>query len=181
MKLSWKVGLPFGHLAVDCLILVLFLWHVPFLDRAKPNSFALRIQPVLFFQEGPSITFDPFIDSRPESFLLGAGTLPALLISGRVRSKDDILRPAKFVTYEIVSFPVWFTIGALLDNGIFRIRKSMITYLAARLSLAIFGIAEIGWRIEMLCWLAFAMYAIFVGGRWVVSKTLHLPRTIPGG
>jgi hypothetical protein len=53
----------------------------------------------------------------------------------------------------------------------------MLGYLAVRCCLAAFfaarGVAEIGWRIELLSWLAFAGYTIFIGLRWANSKILR--------
>jgi hypothetical protein len=82
MNLRWRIAMPFGHLAVDCIMLAIWLWHAHSLYQRKTDYLPSRIEPVLFFQEGVSVTFDPrFIDPPAEFLLLASGTLPAMLIS----------------------------------------------------------------------------------------------------
>ena len=55
--------MPFGHLAVDCIMLAIWLWHAHSLYQRKTDYLPSRIEPVMFFQEGGSVTFLPrFID-----------------------------------------------------------------------------------------------------------------------
>lgn len=179
--------MPFGHLAVDCIMLAIWLWHAHSLYQRKTDYLPSRIEPVLFFQEGGSVTFDPrFIDPPAEFLLLASGTLPAMLISGVVRPEAHILTPSKlwdpvwFSVHEIVSFGVWFVVGVLLDSGLLRITRLMAAYLAVRFGFAVLltvhGVAQIGWRIEVLAWLAFGVYAIVVGLRWALTRA-RLRRT----
>jgi hypothetical protein len=53
----------------------------------------------------------------------------------------------------------------------------MVVYLATRFGFAVFllahGVAAIGWRIEVLSWLAFGVYMVAVCLRWALSK-IHL-------
>jgi hypothetical protein len=55
----------------------------------------------------------------------------------------------------------------------------MMVYLVTRFGFAVFllahGVAAIGWRIEVLSWLAFGVYTIVICLRWALSKT-HLLR-----
>ena len=105
MKLRWRVVLPFGHLAVDCLLLVLWLWHAPSLFRPKADASPWRIESVFLFQESESIPFDPkFIVPPAEFLLLASGTLPAALVSGAVRPEAHIVTSAKLWD------PIWFLI-----------------------------------------------------------------------
>jgi len=50
----------------------------------------------------------------------------------------------------------------------------MITYLAVRFGLATLlvvpGVRDVGWRIEVIAWLAFGLYAIVLSSRWAFSK-----------
>jgi hypothetical protein len=186
MKLRWRIVLPFGHLTVDCVVLVLWLWHAHSLYRPKADLIPSRIEPVLLLQERGSVAFDPkFISPSAEFLLLASGTLPAMLVSGTVRPEAHIPTPKKlwdpvwFLIHEIVSFLLWFAVGVALESGLLRIRKLMAAYLAVRFGFAallmVHGVADIGWRIEVLSWLAFGVYAIVVFLRWVFSK-IHLSR-----
>jgi len=186
MNLRCRIVLPFAHLSVDCVILVLWLWHAHALYRPKADLFPSRTEPVLFFQEGGSVAFDPkFISPPAEFLLLASGTLPAMLVSGTVRPEAHILTPTKlwdpawFLIHETVAFLLWFAIGVSLDTGLLRIRNLMMVYLATRFGFAVFllahGVAAVGWRIEVLSWLAFGVYMVVVCLRWALSKT-HLLR-----
>ena len=184
MNLRWRIVLPFAHLSVDCVILVLWLWHASPLYHPKAHSFPSPVAPVLFFQEDGSITFEPKFMSPPEEFLLlTSGTLPATFVSGTLRPEAHILTPTKpwdriwFLIHEAVSFLIWFVIGVSLDTGLLRLRKPVIVYLATRFGFAVFlsahGVAAIGWRIEVVSWLTFGVYLIVVCLRWAFSKA-HL-------
>ena len=182
----WRIVLPFAHLSVDCLILVLWLWHASALYPPKAESFRSRVAPGLFLQEEGSITFKPEFLSPPEEFLLlTSGTLPAMFVSGTMRPEALILTPTKawdkvwFLIHEAASFLIWFVVGVTLDKGLLRLRKLMVAYLLTRFGFAVFlwahGIAAIGWRIEVLAWLTFGVYLIVVCLHWIFSKA-HLWR-----
>jgi len=132
----------------------------------------------------PSVSFDVRFPEPPEFLFLTSGTLPATLASGLLRPEVEETSPRnlwssiRFFVYEASSFLFWFGIGALLDSGRLRIAKTMGVYLGARGGFAVFlpfgNVAQIGWRIEVLSWLAFAGYAIFLVSRWGFVKTRSL-------
>ncbi len=134
---------------------------------------------VAYFQEGGSVEFEPKFE--PEDLLfLAAGNLPAMVVSGTLRpdglwvSFRKRWDPAWFSIHEGISFLFWFGIGALLDSGVLRIRKSIGGFLIARSCFAAFlflpGIARVGSRLEVLCWLAFGVYVLAVSLRWAFCK-----------
>jgi len=181
MDIRWRIVLPFGHLAVDSVVLTLWLWHAHALYQPKADLLLPRMQPVLFVQESAPVTFDlRFVSPPPEFELLASGTLPAMLLSNTVRPEALILTrtklwdPVWFLIHETASFLLWFAIGVALESGFLRIKKSMMAYLAARVGfgalLTVHGVAEIGWRVEVLSWLAFGVYASVVCLRWAFSK-----------
>jgi hypothetical protein len=187
MKFRWRIVLSFGNLAVDCLVLVLWLFHAPSLYRPKADASPWRIEPVLLFQEGGSFVFDPkSIEPPAEFLLLASGSVPAMLVSGALRPEAHILTlarlwdPVWFLIHETISFLLWFGIGALIDSGLMRIKKTMMAYLVTRFGFAVLltwhRVADVGWRVEVLFWLAFVVYAVIIWLRWAFSK-LHWPWT----
>jgi hypothetical protein len=181
MNIPWRVLLPFGHLAVDCVVLALWLWHADTLYRPRSDSVRPRVEQALFFQGEGSVAFEPkFFSPQPEFLFLTSGNLPALLVSLAVRPEALGLTPAKpwdpvwFSIHEAVSSLFWFAVGVLLDRRLRRIGKLMVAYLMVRFGFAAFllvhGVADIGWRVEVLAWWAFVVYGIVVALRWILSR-----------
>ena len=180
MTFRWRTILPLGHFVVDCLILALWLWQAQSLYRPKAMLPARGVEPVFFLQEGGSVQWNPIFHPPDEYLLLSAGTFPALLVSDSIKPEAHVITPAKlwdpawFCVHESASILIWFAIGALLDSGFFRIRKSIAAYLVVRLGFALLstvpGVADIGWRVEVLFWIAFIVYLIAARLRWAVSK-----------
>lgn len=142
----------------------------------KADSFLRPIEPVLFLQEG-RVPFDQTFDLPEGEFLfLSNGNLPAALISTTVRPDAHIAKRwdrVWFLTHETVSAMIWFALGWLLDSGILRLRKLAITYLAVRFFFVMFlvhPVAEFGWRLEVVCWMALGAYCLVAALRWVFSK-----------
>ena len=173
--------MPLGHLAVDCLILGLWLWHASAIYRSNVDSLRYRAEPALFFQEGGgSVAFNPRFPPPAEFLFLASGNPLALFVSGALRPEAGVLTPAKlwdpvwFLIHEGVSFLFWFGVGALLDYGLLRIKRLMTIYLVTRIGFAacllVRGVAGIGWRVEVLSWMAFGVYAIVAGLCWLFSK-----------
>jgi hypothetical protein len=179
MNLSRRILLPAGHLAVDCLALAFWLWHANTLYQPRVGSLRTRVETVAFFQEGGAVQFQPSFEPH-ELLFLGAGNLPAMIVSGTLRpdglwaSFKKRWDPAWFSIHEGISLSFWFGIGALLESGGLRIRKLMVGFLAARSSIVAFlflpEIANIGARLEVLCWLAFGVYVLAVALRWAFCK-----------
>src|SRR5579884_2781952 len=95
-----------------------------------------------------------------------------MLVSAAVRPEAHIITPSKlwdpvwFTLHETVSFLLWFGIGIAIDSGLTRIRKAMLAYLGIRFAFAVVltlsPVAGVGWRVEVLFWLAFVVYAIII-------------------
>jgi hypothetical protein len=139
------------------------------------------VEQALFFQGEAPIAFTPeFILPPAETLFLASGNLPALLVSLTVRPEALRVTPAKrwdpiwFAIHEAVSFLLWFVVGILLDRGLLRISKLMAAYIVVRFGFAAFllvhGVAEIGWRVEVLAWWAFVVYGIVLALRWILSR-----------
>ncbi|MBZ5575983.1 MAG: hypothetical protein LAP40_05425 [Acidobacteriia bacterium] len=188
MSLPKRILLPAGHLLVDCIVLLLWLWHSNTLYRPKADSSVPQIEPVLLLQEG-SIAFDPkFFDPPAEFSFVALGNVPAMLISGTARPEAHIVTRAKhwdpvwFGIHEVASSLLWLGIGVLIDSGRLRMGRLMMTYLVARFSfvplLLLRRVAGTGWRWEMIFWLALVVYGVVVIGFKLVSKT-RLGRALP--
>jgi hypothetical protein len=183
MNLPLRIALPTGHLlVVDGVILVLWLWHASTLYLPRVDLFRPPIE-VVFVQEGGSVIFEPRFISLPDELLfLGSGNLPAMLVSDTVRPEVHIIKlskrwgPVWFSIHEVVSLLFWFAIGVLFDVRVLRIGKLLVTYLAVRVGFTAFlflhGAAAIGWRFEVLSWMAFGAYVVVLALRRLYSKTL---------
>lgn len=120
-----------------------------------------------------------------ELLLISSGTLPATLVSETLRPQVGVITPAKlwdpvwFFIHETVSFLLWFAIGASLDIGLLRIRKTLMVYFAGQIGFAVFstahGVAALGWHMQVLSWLAFGVYILVACARWALSKAHQLP------
>jgi hypothetical protein len=102
-----------------------------------------------------------------------------MFISDRMRpglpTPKKLWDPIWFFIQETVSFLVWFAIGGLLDSGVLEIKKLMLAYLIVRFGFAAgfliaHGVAAIGWRVQLLSWLAFGVYTTVLCLRWALSK-----------
>lgn len=94
--------------------------------------------------------------------------------SAGVITHKKLWDPIWFLIHEVAAGLIWFAIGVGLEWRFFRIQRLMIAYLAARLIFAFLlrahGIANAGWRIEVLYWLGFGGYTVFCVVRWMLSK-----------
>jgi len=72
MKPRGRVVLPFGHLTVDCLILVLWLGHIQSLYRPKAEVYPSPLTPVRLFQEAGQPAWNPKFISPPAAVAGGS-------------------------------------------------------------------------------------------------------------
>jgi hypothetical protein len=169
MRFRWQIVLPFGHLAVDCVILALWVWHAYGLYRPKAELPRPRIASIVLLQEGDGIPFTPEFSSPPPQILfLASGTLPAMLVSSLLRPGAHLLTPQNrwdpvwFVIHEMMCCLVWAGVGRLIDSGLTRIQVPMGAYLAARFGGSAFSpidrVADVGWRVEVLVWMVLVVY-----------------------
>ena len=138
------------------------------------------MEPV-FYQEGGSVSFEPAFDAaESEEFLfITGGSLPATLVSSSARPNAYLVTrrkhwdPTLFLIHEAVAVPLWFAIGMLLDAGRLSIRNLMLAFLGLRIGLAALlwlrNVAEIGWRLEVIAWMAFLVYLVAIAVRGGVS------------
>ena len=141
--------LPIGHLTVDTLVLLWWIWHsTVILHNQKIRSANPPVVAVGFsLQDGSGVGWNPrYIDYYPppgEFLFLSAGNLPAGIIALAVKpdaefqTMKNLWDPIWSLILESLSFSVWFLAGGWLDSGRLRIKKIMVAYLAARLGYAV--------------------------------------------
>jgi hypothetical protein len=169
--------LPIGHLMIDAVLLGLFIAQGS--AMYSPNGSRIRQPPARIFQvqEGSRIDWDPtFVNPSPRFLLLAAGNLPAALISGTVRPRAHIQKPAQlwdplwFGTHETISSVVWFLIGVGIDARCFLLRREMLAFLTVRAVcvalLPAFNLVRVVASLEAVVWLAFAIWGV----GWLVLR-----------
>jgi hypothetical protein len=132
MRLRHRWLLPLGHLAVDVIVLVLWLWHADTIrHRMKAFPAGVVLKPVMMQEAGaPGWDFRRF--SPPdEAMFLGLGSAPAFMVTSIAgpdfypRKSRRMWDPRWFLIQELVSFPVWLAIGAYADRGSRKFAKWM--------------------------------------------------------
>src|SRR5580658_4099888 len=125
--------LPIGHLLIDGLILLMWIWHsTVILHNQKSSSVSPPVVTAgLSLQDDSGAAWDPqHIDYAPpgEVLFLSLGNLPAGIIASiampeaHVQTRRKLWDPIWFLILEATSFPFWFVIGAWLESGRLRIK-----------------------------------------------------------
>jgi len=193
VRLQWL--LPIAHALIDCILVVSLIRYTDHMFGRKAAS-VLRlatVQPVLLQEDG-SVEWFPMYDARPGPFLvLSSGNLPAGLLSDVLRPGAGVVTrrqrwdPFWFFLNEAFSFACWGLIGRWVDAGRVRLGGILVGYVVARLLIALTGAYDIGWRVQVLFWMAFALWLLGlgvsrlarVGLRLAHSKTAHVDQSRP--
>jgi hypothetical protein len=176
MKTQWRFLLPLGHLAIDCLLLFTWVWQSDARFRPHAERQQVRFERVLFQEDG-LIDFDPRYDvPAPRFDALALGCAPAILISQWLRPEAHLQTrfkrwdPIWFGIHEAVAFAIWFGLGYLCDTGKIRVIKALAGFMIARTAFVLFP--EVGARLEAFFWLVFSVWALVMGGRWIVRRVV---------
>jgi hypothetical protein len=181
VKFRWL--LPLGHALIDCILALAWIKFSDSLFRreALATPPPATIQAALL-QEG-NFDWVPVYDSIPGPFLvLASGTLPAGLLSDVFCPGAGLTRPGQrwrpiwFLLNEAFALACWWLIGRRADTGHLWMGRVMLAYLAARSLIALTGIYEVGWRIEVLFWWCFALWLLAVGIARSVRGVLRYAR-----
>jgi hypothetical protein len=124
----------------------------------------------MLLQESGAIEWDPRTSEPPGPFsLIMTGNLAAGLISDAVRPNAGFIGrrqswdPVWFFLYEVISFPCWYLVGATVDRGHSRLGKLMLVYLVTRFALAGARMYDVGWRLQVFCWMVLAFSLVSIG------------------
>jgi hypothetical protein len=177
--------LPFGHLIVDGIALVIWIVQANsvLVHRPKTSFRLAEGKPVLLLQD-KVVAFDVRESSPDGVFLfLTAGDLLAgsCSIAARPRAhlqtRGKLWDPVWFVIHEALSFAFWFWIGFLLDIGRLQLKTVMLVFLAARLFclpfLNRFWLARAAGNLEVWFWLILGLCAI----AWAVLRLVLIGRS----
>jgi hypothetical protein len=63
-----------------------------------------------------------------------------------------------FAAHQALGVAHWFGVGAWVDSRGVGLRLVMASYVAARICTAIVGVYDVGWRVEVLFWLALTLW-----------------------
>jgi hypothetical protein len=179
-RLTYRWLLPIGHLLIDILVLVLWLWHSQIIlnrMKARANE-GSELIPVFMLQESgaPGWDFRHDVPIPDEYALIGFGNLPAMIASSNARpsayiqTRTHLWDPWWFLIQESVSFPIWFGIGVVAELATQRLRTILWWYLVCRGVFAVFAtvsfIARLGSLLEALFWLGLVVYAAVTFFKW---------------
>lgn len=181
-RVRFRWLLPLAHALIDCVLF--FAWIESSdaqLRRRTQYVPSVALQPVLLQEDG-SVEWVPMYDSFPGPFLvLSAGTLPAGLASDILFPRAGLSgrqwHPAWFTANEILAFAFWYLVGRWADTSRVYMGRVMVAYVVARSLLALTRFYEVGWRIEVLFWLCFALWLLGLGVSRSVKLGLRLART----
>jgi hypothetical protein len=183
VKCRWL--LPLGHVLIDCILLVALIVYSNRISRREKSAVHPPgpIQAALLLQEDLSVEWDPRTSAPPGPFMLiMSGNLPAGLISGILRPEAGIVNRRQpwdrvwFLLPEAVAFLCWYLIGLWIDAGRSRLGKVMIAYLVVRCLLALAGVYDIGWRIQILFWMGFTVWLAGFGSSRLIRVGLRSAR-----
>ena len=172
MKLHcrYRSLLPFGHTAIDLLLVAAWMWHAGVVlnqERVWARPPGNLLSPA--YAQNDSIGWSPsWIEWSPDPrfVLVLTGTLPAGIVSGSVRpeagwqTRHRLWDPVWLLIHEAVAIPFWFLAGTWLDSGRTRLLRTMQGYLVVRIALALLAIAFRGnwWTVQFLFWLSLGGY-----------------------
>jgi hypothetical protein len=171
-RVKWRWLLPLGHTVIDCALVFALIMYAHRLFQPKKSEVhpPTRFHAALFLQEGDSVEWDPRTLPPPGPFsLIMTGNLPAGLASSVLRPEAGMVTrkkhwdPVWFALQEAVSFMFWYLIGAWVDAGHPKLGKVMLAFVVGRFVLAVVGVYEIGWRIQVLFWLGFCLWLACAG------------------
>ena len=164
-RVQYRLGLPFGHILVDSILLLALIAFPNRMFHPKKNAYSQRTS---IPAEG--VEFDLRSLPPPGPYmLLATGNPLAGVISSALRPEAGIVTskhpsdPFWFLLLQTISLPCWFLIGRWVDLGASGLGKAMIAYLFVRSFLAIAGVYDIGSRIQMLFWCFFVVWLISLG------------------
>jgi hypothetical protein len=121
---------------------------------------------------------------EPRFALILSGTLPAGIVSGSLRpeagwqTRHRLWDPIWFLIHQAVAIPFWFLMGAWIDGGRSRLGGTMQAYLVGRIALALLAMlgSGIGWKLQVLFWLALTVYGAPMASRWLLRGARALGR-----
>lgn len=180
--------LPIGHLLIDCILSIVWLWHSQGIANRRKAELPLDhlVQPVLFQEAGaPGWDFSYDAPPAPEGVFLISGNLAVSAVSLTVRPPQrgalDKWDPVWYSFHETVAFPFWFLLGFAADVGFLRIGKWLRIHLWLCAVGTLVSATEIGGRMAALggllfwSWLTlYVLVRVCVWG-WKRVKSLRRP------
>ena len=183
VRLQWL--LPIAHALIDCILVVSLIQYADHMFGRKAASVPrlATVQPALL-QEDSSVRLIPTWDTTPGPFLvLSSGNLPAGLLSDVLRPGAGLYTPEQrwdpFWVFlnEVFSFACWGLIGRWVDAGRVPLGRILVGYVVARLLIALTGTYDIGWRVQVLFWVGFALWSLGLGLSRLARVGLRLARS----
>lgn len=180
-RVHFRWILPCGHGVVDCILLLAWIGYLS--GTTKQALVSGPSISVKLAQEQGAVEFDiRYLPPPGPVLLLTTGNLPAGLISTAIRPDAGFERRGQawdrtwLLLHEALSALSWFLLGLWIDLGGKRLRVPMLLYLVARSAFAVIGVYEVGWRMQIVCWMAFALsltiIAILRPIRWLIVRGL---------
>ena len=168
VRVKWRWLLPFGNVLVDCILLLALASYSERLLRPKGSLYSSpRIESAMFLQEG--IPFEPTnLPPAGPYLLFVTGNLPAGMISEVLvprrgeRRHWQQLDAVRVLVYEAAAFLCWYGIGLYLESHR-RTAIVLLAYLVVRFLLALAGVYEIGFRVQVLFWLGCTAWLLGLG------------------
>jgi len=181
VRVKWRWLLPLGPGLIDCILLVALIAYSNRIFRHQKGGLhePRAIQAALFLQESNSIGWDPQTHHSGQFMVLMSGNLPAGLISEVLRPQAAMVSRERrwdrvwFLLQEVLAFAFWYLVGAWIDTGHVGLRGVMFGYLAVRFLMTFTGVYDVGWRVQILCWLAFTLWIAGLGSYYLVRVGLH--------
>ena len=144
------------------------------------NSGELR--PVAFVQEGtPDFQFEMRVIERSPFEVLVSSTLPAGLLSQwAMDDKAKTIDWKWLAIFEGVAAPFWFLIGWIVDRGqiaIYRWSLCLVIIRIVAISLSSSTYRNVGWRFQVVFWLAATVYSFIAGIFWLMRRIRLVQRS----
>lgn len=182
--------LPIGHLLVDCVVSVLWLWHSHLMETRRKAEIPLNqmLRPVLLQEAGaPGWDFRYDATPAPESDFLISENLIASVVSLEVRPPRrhslDRWDPVWYSFHESVAFACWFLLGFAADVGFLRIGKWLRVHLWLCAAGVLLAATDVGGRIAaiagFLFWIWLSLYVVVRVCAWGWKRLRSKRRPAP--